>query len=117
MNISPEDAVKSNNLMIEAVNELETRLIDAGYDAQEVGEWMFNLNENLEGLRKSSLDLAEACNATNLDEVPAMLNGYATLVLYAIKPYYLEGYLTRLDFMLESFQLSRKRKKGNQEST
>ena len=117
MNISPEDAVKSSNLMIEAVNELETRLIDAGYDPKEVGEWMFNLNETLEGLRKAPLELAEVCNATNLDEVPAMLNGYASLVLFAIKPYYLEGYLTRLHYLLENFRSTHKGKQGNPEST
>ena len=100
MNLSPEDATRSTDLLIEGIDQLKNRLMEAGYDAGQVSEWHKLLHRTLLEWRINELKLAEVFNATDMDEVPKLLSNYTESILWLSKPN-IEEHLFRLCFVLE----------------
>ncbi len=100
MKLSPEEATRSTDMLIKEIGHLKDRLIEYGYDTNQVKEWHKLLHSTLLEWRSNELKLADVFNATDTDKIPGLLKKYTEGILWLSKPN-IEEHLFRLRFILE----------------
>jgi hypothetical protein len=98
--ISVEDATHSLKLLREGLADLETRLLQNGFDEAEAGYWIFHTVEILDDWQEMQEKLATICNANDFSQIPQLLNDFAKEMLYSVTPH-IQGHMEQLETMLE----------------
>jgi hypothetical protein len=94
MNVSPEKATESIDVLIQACNQLEDRL--APTQGEKAHDWLFAIREVLHDMRRLNLALASACNTPDLAAVPPALRSFARSWLHEVIPH-VQSHMEELD--------------------
>jgi hypothetical protein len=98
--ISVEDATHSLELLQEALNDLETRLVEYGFASEEAGDWLFHIREILGDWREMQEKLAVMCSIDDLANVPPLLKTFNAEMIYSVAPH-TRHHMEHLEAMLD----------------